>query len=70
MAALHDLNLVLRFATKVVVLDRGVVTATGDPASTLVPELIARVFGVRASRATRADCTSVLAIDGIATSKS
>ena len=47
-AALHDLTLAARYADQVIVLDHGRVVASGAPASTLTPELIAQVYGVRA----------------------
>lgn len=45
----HDLNLALQFADRALVLDRGRIAADGAPAEILNPELIERVFGVRAS---------------------
>lgn len=49
-AVLHDLNTVLAHADHVVVVHGGRVEASGSPSATLTPELIARVFGVRAVR--------------------
>lgn len=45
----HDLNLALQFADRVLVLDQGRMAADGVPAAILSPDLIDRVFGVRAS---------------------
>ncbi len=47
-AVVHDLNLALRFADRVLVLDQGHCVADGAPANTLTPELLARVWGVEA----------------------
>ena len=44
----HDLNLALQFADRIVVLDQGRVAGDGTPREVLTPELIDRVFGVRA----------------------
>jgi iron complex transport system ATP-binding protein len=46
--ALHDLNLAATFCDEVVVLDRGRAVAGGPPREVLTPELIGRVYGVRA----------------------
>ena len=48
-AVTHDLNLALRFSHRVLVLEDGRVAADGAPREVLNPELIARVFGVRAT---------------------
>jgi len=48
-AALHELSLAAAFADQVVVLDRGRVIASGPTRTTLAPELIAAVYGVRAA---------------------
>jgi iron complex transport system ATP-binding protein len=42
----HDWNLALSLADEVVVLDRGVVHASGTPAEILAADVLARVFGV------------------------
>lgn len=47
-AVLHDLNVALRHADQVVVVDEGRAVASGAPAAILTPALIGRVFGVRA----------------------
>jgi iron complex transport system ATP-binding protein len=44
----HDLNLALQFADRVLVLDQGRVAGDGAPSDVLTPELLDRVFGVRA----------------------
>jgi iron complex transport system ATP-binding protein len=44
----HDLNLALQFADRIVVLDQGRVAGDGTPREVLTPELIDRVFSVRA----------------------
>lgn len=46
---LHDLNLALRVATRLVVMDRGAVVADGAPAAVLTADLLATVFGLRAA---------------------
>lgn len=47
-AAIHDLTLAARYATRIVVLHRGGVVADGTPAEVLTPELFGRAFGVEA----------------------
>jgi iron complex transport system ATP-binding protein len=46
--ALHDLNLAAGHCDQIVVLVAGEVVSTGTPLKVLTPDLIARVFGVRA----------------------
>jgi iron complex transport system ATP-binding protein len=46
--ALHDLNQAMR-CDRVAVLQQGLLVALGPPSEVLTPELLARVFGVRAS---------------------
>lgn len=48
LAALHDLNLALRFCQQVLVLGAGRAQAVGTPAQVLTPDLLARVWGVQA----------------------
>jgi iron complex transport system ATP-binding protein len=48
-AVTHDLNLALQFSNRVMVLEDGRIAGDGLPAAVLNPELIARVFGVRAT---------------------
>ena len=45
-AVLHDLNLALRYADQVCVLDRGRLVGSGPPQRVLVPPLVASVWGV------------------------
>lgn len=47
-AVTHDLNLALQYSDRALVLDRGRIAADGAPSDVLNPELIGRVFGVRA----------------------
>ena len=49
LAALHDLTLAARFATRIVVLDHGRLAANGKASEAMAPELLARVFGIRAA---------------------
>ncbi len=44
----HDLNLAVRWADRVVVLDEGQVAATGTPDAALTPDVLARIYGVQA----------------------
>jgi iron complex transport system ATP-binding protein len=44
LVAMHDLNLLSRFADRVILLDAGKVVATGTPAEVLDPELLSRVY--------------------------
>ena len=46
--AIHDLNLALRYADRVIVLNGGHIIAAGDPVSVFTPETIASVYGVEA----------------------
>ncbi|WP_432971077.1 ABC transporter ATP-binding protein [Dactylosporangium sp. CA-233914] len=48
LAALHDLNHAAAFCDRVYVLHAGRVAATGRPGDVLTPELLARIFKVRA----------------------
>lgn len=52
---LHDVNLALRHCDAVVVLDAGRIVAAGPPAQILTPELLQRVWGVRAELVATAD---------------
>ncbi|MBI5132893.1 MAG: heme ABC transporter ATP-binding protein [Rhodopseudomonas palustris] len=45
-AILHDLNLAVRFANRILMLHAGRLTADGPPAAVMQPDLIARVFDV------------------------
>ncbi|MFJ2022015.1 ABC transporter ATP-binding protein [Streptomyces nodosus] len=46
-AALHTLDLAVRYADHVLVLDHGRIAAAGSPTTVLTPELLAEVFGVQ-----------------------
>jgi iron complex transport system ATP-binding protein len=59
---LHDLNLALRYTDEVVVLNGGRLVAAGSTLSTLQPELIDQVWGVRSSLETRADGSTFLCV--------
>lgn len=50
LAVVHDLNLALRFADDMVVLDRGKAAFTGPPSGLLQTDILDRVFGVRFHR--------------------
>lgn len=45
-AVLHDLNLAVRFADRVVMLHRGRIAANGSPATTITSDLVRRVFEI------------------------
>ncbi|MEV6981324.1 ABC transporter ATP-binding protein [Sphaerisporangium sp. NPDC051017] len=45
-AALHTLDLAVRYADHVIVLDHGRIAAAGSPTTVLTPALLAQVFGV------------------------
>jgi iron complex transport system ATP-binding protein len=49
-AALHDLTLATRFATRVIVLMGGRCIADGEPGTVLQPRLLSDVFGISAAR--------------------
>jgi iron complex transport system ATP-binding protein len=46
MIALHDLNLVSKFADRVALLSAGTVHLVGQPVDVLTPEVLARVYGI------------------------
>lgn len=48
-AVLHDLNLAVRFADRIIVLRKGTVAADGSPAETITNEMIRDVFDVETS---------------------
>jgi iron complex transport system ATP-binding protein len=56
-AALHDLDLALQFATRVVLLDRGRIVAEGAPGEVLTEKMLSPVFGVRVRRVETGDGT-------------
>lgn len=45
---LHDLNLALRWADRVIVMDKGKIAGCGSPTESLTAETIAKVYGVKA----------------------
>jgi iron complex transport system ATP-binding protein len=45
---LHDLGLAARYCTRLVVLWQGGIAADGPPQEVLTPDLLARVFQIRA----------------------
>jgi iron complex transport system ATP-binding protein len=47
-AALHDLTLAARYATRLMVIDRGRIVADGSPRDILTPDLLRSVFDVEA----------------------
>ncbi len=49
LVTLHELNLAAAYCDQVVLLDHGTVVATGTPEEVFTPELLQRVFGVRAA---------------------
>ena len=61
LAALHDPNLALRFATDAVVLRSGRVHASGPIGEVLTPATLGEVFGVKVERLQRGDGSPVLA---------
>ncbi len=48
MVVLHDLNLAVRWADRVVALREGKVVASGPPSTALTPDVLAATYGVRA----------------------
>lgn len=58
--ALHDLNAVMRFADRAIVLDRGRISVDGPPSEVLTEAAVAAVFGVRLERLLRHDGSPVL----------
>lgn len=57
---LHDLNLAARYCDRLVVLDRGRVAACGPPGDACDPEVVRRVFGVRADPVEHGDVMQLL----------
>lgn len=62
LAVLHDLNLALRYADQVWVLDRGQLQVNGVPAEALTPSLVHRVWQVQATPVRSADGVNQLLI--------
>lgn len=59
-AILHDLNVAMRFATRVVVLHEGRCVASGDPESVLTPALLSNVYHQKIQVTTTTDGRSVI----------
>lgn len=64
LAVLHDLNLALRYADRVWVLDHGRLQASGAPAQVLTPALLQRVWQVQARTVCDADGCPQLLVGG------
>jgi iron complex transport system ATP-binding protein len=47
-AVLHDLTMAARYCDRLLLLDRGRLVADGSPADVLTPDLLDRVYGIRA----------------------
>ena len=45
---LHDLNLALRWADRVIVMDKGTMASQGTPTEAITPSVIASVYGIQA----------------------
>lgn len=59
-AVLHDLNVALRFANRVVVLHEGRCVASGDPSTVLTPALLSNVYHQRIQVTTTTEGRSVI----------
>lgn len=59
-AVLHDLNVALRFATRVVVLHEGRCVASGDPQAVLTPVLLSDVYHQKIQVTTTAEGRSII----------
>jgi iron complex transport system ATP-binding protein len=59
-AVLHDLNLAVRFADRIIVLRKGSIAADGTPADTITDRMIADVFDVETSIGTESGKPYVL----------
>ncbi len=59
---LHDLNLALRYAHDVIVMNRGELVAQGFPEKVLSPELVSSVWGVDCEVVTTASCRRHLVV--------
>lgn len=62
--AIHDLNLALRHCDWLVAMEKGRVIAEGEPNEVLTPDLIGRLYGVRA-HVVNAPGGSVLVFEGV-----
>ncbi|WP_211184358.1 ABC transporter ATP-binding protein [Paenibacillus lemnae] len=52
LVTLHDLNLAAAYCDRLVILSKGQVVASGTPGETLTPDLLLKVFGIRAQSIT------------------
>lgn len=59
---LHDLNLALRYAHRVLLLQKGRLCHQGTPREVLTPEVVAQVWGVQAHAVAHADGTQQLLV--------
>jgi iron complex transport system ATP-binding protein len=66
---LHDLNLAVRWAGQVVVLDRGQPAAVGHPVDAITPDVLARVYGVQARVEPIANGRPQIVVDGLVLSR-
>ncbi len=62
-AALHDVSTAIRYADNVVVIESGTIVSSGPPATALHPDVIQRVFQVRADVASTTDGRTTLLLD-------
>ena len=62
---LHDLNLAVRWAGHVVVLDHGTPAAVGHPVDAITPDVLARVYGVHARIERVANGRPQIVVDGL-----
>jgi iron complex transport system ATP-binding protein len=60
--ASHDLNLAATGADSLILLDRGVVVADGNPEQVLDPDVLTRVYGVPMERVTRGEGKTPLVV--------
>ncbi len=44
---LHDLNLALRWADRIIVMDKGIIVSDGAPTTAITPAIVEQVYGVR-----------------------
>jgi iron complex transport system ATP-binding protein len=62
---LHDLNLAVRWAGRVVVLNHGTPDADGPPLATITPDVLARVYGVQARLEAASNGRPQVVVDGL-----
>ena len=63
--AVHDLNLALRFADKVLILSKGRVQGYGTPEEVLVPDTIRNVYGVNMLEIKTSDGTYLVPLTAV-----